>query len=144
MNFHLFADEVERRKVAPLAWSGLARFLKACCCSAFPKSITPVNAVVSFCLIRVLYELTSGMHSCYNVHLNEAGRDTKSEQFPRMGPVSIMNAVILLFGADGALFREKNDLCIFWCIIRFLLKIGGIIEVSHIFDLFLKSLSADS
>ena len=47
-------------------------------------------------------------HSCYNVHLNEAGRDTKSEQFPRMGPVSIMNAVILLFGADGALFREKK------------------------------------
>ena len=63
MNFHLFADEVERRKVAPLAWSGLARFLKACCCSAFPKSITPVNAVVSFCLIRVLYELTSGMRA---------------------------------------------------------------------------------
>ena len=32
----------------------------------------------------------------------------KSEQFPRMGPVSMMNAVILLFGANGPVFREKK------------------------------------
>ena len=48
------------------------------------------------------------VHSCYNVHLNEAGRDTKSEQFPRMGPVSMMNAVILIFGANGPVFRKKK------------------------------------
>ena len=31
----------------------------------------------------------------------------RSEQFQRMGPVSMMNAVILLFGANGPVFREK-------------------------------------
>ena len=59
-------------------------------------------------VLHVVAKAAEPAHSCYNVHLNEAGRDMKSEQFPRMGPVSIMNAVILLFGADGALFREKK------------------------------------
>ena len=40
----------------------------------------------------------------------------KSEQFPRMGPVSMMNAVILLFGANGPVFREKKMVFVFPCV----------------------------
>ena len=66
----------------------------------------------------------------------------KSEQFPRMGPVSMMNAVILLFGANGPVFREKKMVFTFLC---GMIDFGAIKSIFfHIFDLFLKILSADS